>query len=273
MPAPASTLRRTAAVAALLAILTGCGTTGRPAQQTIWIETPDCAAASCELRNDRGQWTVERTPGSVTVTTSSAPLEVVCRAGELQTSASAPAAVPPVSGGPAVAGGVAGGAAMGAATAGAAAFGGPFVFLTVMAVVVGASAGASAGYLAEAGSRPIAYPERITVPLRCGPGADGAPRIGVTVRGLSDDEAHRAQVPPGSALVVAVAEGSRAAAAGLRAGDLVLRANDVPIDDAARLETLVRALPPDGSLHLQVQRDGSVTEIRIPASSLPAERR
>ena len=273
MPAPASTLRRTAAVAALLAILTGCGTTGRPAQQTIWIETPDCAAASCELRNDRGQWTVERTPGSVTVTTSSAPLEVVCRAGELQTSASAPAAVPPVSGGPAVAGGVAGGAAMGAATAGAAAFGGPFGLLAVMAVLVGASTGASVGWLAEAGSRPIAYPERITVPLRCGPGADGAPRIGVTVRGLSDDEAHRAQVPPGSALVVAVAEGSRAAAAGLRAGDLVLRANDVPIDDAARLETLVRALPPDGSLHLQVQRDGSVTEIRIPASSLPAERR
>jgi S1-C subfamily serine protease len=264
MSGPTSTLCRLACAATVLAALQGCGTTGRPTQQTIWIETPDCASASCELSNGRGRWTVERTPGSVTVTTSSAPLEIVCRAGELQTSASAPAAVPPVSGGPAVAGGVAGGAAMGAATAGAAAFGGPFVFLTVMAVFVGASAGASAGYLAEAGSRPIAYPERITVPLRCGPGADDAPRIGMTVRGLSDDEARRAQVPPGSALVVAVAEGSRAAAAGLRAGDLVLRVNDVPIDGAARLETLVRALPPDGSLSVQVQRDNTAITLRVP---------
>jgi S1-C subfamily serine protease len=264
MPGPASTLRRLSCLAVLLAALQGCGTTGQPAQQSIWIDTPECASASCELRNDRGQWTLERTPGSVTVTTSSAPLELVCRAGELQTSASAPAAVPPVSGGPAVAGGLAGGAAMGAATAGAAAFGGPFGLLAVMAVFVGASAGASVGWLAEAGSRPIAYPERITVPLRCGSGADGALRIGVTVRGLSDDEARRAQVPPGSALVVAVAEGSRAAAAGLRAGDLVLRANDVPIDGAARLETLVRALPPDGSLSLQVQRDNGAITLRVP---------
>jgi len=273
MSGPASTLRRVACVAALLAMLQGCETTGQSMQQSIWIETPDCASASCELRNDRGQWTLERTPGSVKVTTSSAPLEVVCRAGELQTSASAPAAVPPVSGGPAVAGGLAGGAAVGAATAGAAAFGGPFGLLAVMAVLVGASTGASVGWLAEAGSRPIAYPERITVPLRCGPGAEGAPHIGVTVRGLSDDEARRAQVPPGSALVVAVAEGSRAAAAGLRAGDLVLRANDVPIDGAARFETLVRALPPDASLSLQVQRDGSVTEVRVPAPGPPPEGR
>jgi S1-C subfamily serine protease len=264
MPGPASTLCRLSCLVALLAVLPGCGTTGQSVQQSIWIETLDCAAASCELRNDKGRWTLERTPGRVTVTTSSEPLEVVCRAGELQTSASAPSTVPPVSGGPATAGGLAGGAAMGAATAGAAAFGGSFVFLTVMAVLVGASAGAGAGYLAEAGTRTIAYPERITVPLRCGSGADGGPRIGVTVRGLSDDEALRAQVPPGSALVVAVAEGSRAAAAGLRAGDLVLRVNDVPINGAAGLETLVRALPPDGTLSLQVRRDNAAITLRVP---------
>ena len=267
---PASTLRRVACVAALLAMLQGCETTGQSVQQSIWIETPDCASASCELRNDRGQWTLERTPGSVTVTTSSAPLEVACRAGELRSRASAPSTVPPVRGGAAAVGGLVGAGAAGgataAATAGAAAIGmaTPAALIIVAAAVFGGLAGAGIGTGVEAATRAIAYPERITVPLRCGSGADSAPRIGVTVRGLSDDEARRAQVPPGSALVVSVAEGSRAAAAGLRAGDLVLRVNDVPIDGAARLETLVRALPPDGSLSVQVQRDNTAITLRVP---------
>jgi len=265
----ASTSCRAVGIVLLPILLFGCGTTGQPVQQSVWVETPDCAAASCELRNDRGLWTLARTPGRATVTTSQTPLEVVCRAGELRTSATARSAVPSVGGGGAVAGGLVGAGAMGAATAGAAAFGGPFVLLTVMAVMAGAAAGAGAGYLVEAGTRAIAYPERIVVPLRCEVAGEGEPRIGVTVRGLTDEEAHRAQVPVGSALVLTVVEGSRAAAAGLRAGDLVLRVNDVPIDSAARLETLVRALPPDSAVTLQVQRDNAAIELRVP--SAPAQ--
>jgi hypothetical protein len=274
MPAPASTLRRAACVTALLATLQGCATTGQPAQQSIWIETPDCQSASCQLRNDRGQWTLEHTPGRVTVTTSSAPLEVACRAGELSSHASAPSTVPPVGGGAAAAGGLAGAGALGAATAGAAAFGGPFVLLTVMAVVAGATAGYGVGHSAEAATRVIAYPERITVPLRCDVPAGEGRRIGVVVRGPTMEEARHAGLPDASAVrVVSVAEGSPAAAAGLRAGDLLRQANGVPLDSAARLQVLLQAMTPESALVLQVQRDGSVIEVRISAPGAPGEAR
>jgi len=271
---PANAFFRAACVLATPALLAGCATTGQPAQQSVWVETPHCAAASCELSNDRGHWTLERTPGRVTVTTSSAPLELACRAGELSTHASAPSMVPPVRGGAAAAGGLAGAGALGAATAGAAAFGGPFVLLTVMAVVVGASAGAGIGYSAEAATRVIVYPERITVPLRCDEPAGERPRIGIVVRGPTAEEARLAGLPGASALwVVSVVEGSPAAAAGLRAGDLLRQANDVPLDSAARLQALLQALSPGSTLVLQVQRDGSATEVRIPAPGAPGERR
>jgi hypothetical protein len=274
MPGPASSLRGLTCLVALLATLPGCGTTGQPVQQSIWIETPDCASASCELRNDRGQWTLERTPGRVTVTTSSAPLEVACRAGELTTHASAPSTVPPVRGGAAAAGGLAGAGALGAATAGAAAFGGPFVLLTVMAVVAGAGAGYGIGHTAEAATRVMAYPERITVPLRCDMPAGERPRIGVVVRGPTMEEARLAGLPDASAVwVVSVAEGSPAAAAGLRAGDLLRRANDVPLDSAARLQALLQEFPADTALVLQVLRDGAAIEVRIPAPGVPGDRR
>lgn len=263
MPGPASTLRRAACVAALLVMLQGCGTTGQPAQQSIWIETPDCASASCELRNDRGQWTLERTPGRVTVTKSSAPLEVVCRAGEkVHRSTNAPSQEAPVSGGGLAAGAAIGGGAMGAAMVGMGPAG-------VVLIVAATLTGAGVGYAMETESRAYAYPERLAVPLRCEPAAEDRPRIGVTVRGLTDEEARRLRAPAGSALVVAVAEAGRAAAAGLRTGDVVLRANGAPVDSAARLEALVRALAPESTLTLQVRRDGALVEARLLPAVVP----
>ena len=47
-------------------------------------------------------------------------------------------------------------------------------------------------------------------------------------------------------------------------GDLVLRVNGVSIDSAARLETIVRALPPDSTVLLQVKRDNAAIELRVP---------
>ena len=270
----ANVLFRGACAVAMPALLGGCETTGQSVQQSIWIETPDCASASCELRNDRGRWTLERTPGRVTITTSSAPLELACRAGELSTHASAPSTVPPVRGGAAAAGGLAGAGALGAATAGAAALGGPFVMLTVMAVVAGATVGYGIGHSAEAATRAMAYPERITVPLRCDLPAGEGPRIGILVRSPTTEEAHRAGLSDASAVwVVAVTEGSPAAAAGLRAGDLLRQANGVSLDSAARLQALLHMLPPGSALVLQVQRNRSVTEVRIPAPGAPGERR
>jgi hypothetical protein len=262
MPGPASSLRGLTCLVALLATLPGCGTTGQPVQQSVWIETPDCASASCELRNDQGRWTLERTPGRVTVTTSPAPLEVICRAGELRTSASAPSTLPPASGGGLAAGAAIGGGAIGAAMVGMGPAG-------VVLIVAATLTGAGVGHAVEAESKTFAYPERIAVPLRCEPAAEDRPRIGLTVRGLTDEEARRLRAPAGSALVVAVAEAGRAAAAGLRAGDIVLRANGAPVDSAAQLEALVRALAPESTLTLQVRRDGALAEVRLLPAAVP----
>jgi hypothetical protein len=207
----ASTRCRVARAAVLVLVLQGCGTAGKPAQQLVWVETPRCAAASCERRNDRDQWTLQRTPGRVTVTTSPGPLEVVCRAGPLQSSASAPSTVPPIGAGSTVAGAAVGAGAMGAATAGAAAVG--MAPVAALLVVVGASAGAGAGRATEVETREIVPPDRIVVPLRCGAAAADGARFGFTVRGLTNEEARHAQLPKADAApVVAVTEGSRAAA-------------------------------------------------------------
>lgn len=259
MAGPASTLRWAGIVAGLLATLPGCGTTEPPPRQSIWIETPECAAASCELRNDQGRWTLERTPGRVTVTTSAAPLDVACRADELSTSARAPSAMPPVRGGGLAAGAAIGGGAMGAAMVGMGPAG-------VVLIVAATLTGAGVGHAVEAESKTFAYPKRIVVPLRC-PADDGRPRLGLMVRGLTEDEARQAQVPAGSALVVAIVDGSRASAAGLRAGDLVLGVDGAPADNAARLEALVRAAPPASVLTLQVRRDGESIEVRLPLAA------
>jgi S1-C subfamily serine protease len=179
-----------------------------------------------------------------------------------------------VRGGAAAVGGLVGAGAAGgataAATAGAAAIGmGPLAAAVIVgAALLGGMAGIGIGAGVDAASRAIAYPERITVPLRCQKPAGESPRIGIVVRAPTAEEVLRAGLPDASAVwVVDVAEGSPAAAAGLRAGDLVLRVNDVPIDDAARLETLVRAAPPASVLTLQVRRDGESIEVRLPLAA------
>jgi hypothetical protein len=259
----ASKLRRAACVVAAAVLATGCSTTGQPVQQSIWIDTPDCPAATCELRNDHGQWALPRTPGRVTVTTLHSPLEVVCRAGELRASSSAPSSLPPAGTRGAAAGAAIGGGAAGAATAGAVAIG--MAPIAAVLVLYGAAVGAGAGQAIEVATRPIGYPERIVVPLRCTEAADG-PRFGFTVRGPSDDEALRAKLPNvEAALVLSVAEGSPAAAAGLRSGDLVTGANGVAIESPARLQALARALPPQYALVLRITRDGAPREVRLVA--------
>jgi len=150
----------------------------------------------------------------------------------------------------------------------------PAAIAIVVAAVFGGLAGAGLGAGAEAATRAIAYPERITVPLRCEKPAGETPRIGIVVRGPTAEEALRAGLPDASAVwVVAVTEGSPAAAAGLRAGDLLRQANGVSLDSAARLQALLHTLPPGSALVLQVQRNGSATEVRIPAPGAPGERR
>lgn len=258
-------VRTTALLAALSVLVQGCAMTGKEAVQTIRVETPGCEHVSCEFSNDRGSWQLPRTPGSVTVTTSHEPLKVSCRSDDgVEVSFAAPSSVPPVTGGAGVAGGVAAGAGVGAAL-GATAL--TFIpLLGVFAVVTGVAVGAVTGTALESSQREIRYPDLITIPMSCHPPgasaqAPGAP-LGLGIRGLPVAQAREVGLGErGGVLVTSVAEGSSAAAAGLRAGDIILAAAGQELRDAGDMEERVIVLTPGAPLTLQVWRDGQVIEL------------
>jgi hypothetical protein len=253
-----------AAAASLLA--GGCASPGKPVTQTVQVETPGCAQATCELSNDRGSWQVPRTPGSVSVTTSTAPLRVSCRADEgARGSAGTPSTVAPATGAGAVAGGVAGGVAVGAAV-GATAL--SFIpVLGVIAVLGGAAVGAATGQMAESHQQALRYPAVISIPMNCaqqaGPALAPALGLGLGIRGMPPAEARAAGLGERSAvLVTRVAPGGPAAAAGLQPGDILLDADGQDLGDAAQLEERVLALAPGASLLLRLRR-GDMTLERV----------
>lgn len=59
--------------------------------------------------------------------------------------------------------------------------------------------------------------------------------------------------------IFAVSEGSAAEAAGLRSGDVVVSVNDVAIDSAAELRSLVGSLAPGTTVAIGFERDGRVS--------------
>lgn len=257
-----SKLASTSMAVALSAAVLGCASPTTPVTQTVRLQTPGCAIASCEVSNDRGSWHLSRAPGSVTVTVSRVPLKVSCRADDsTTTSAMARSSRPATSGAGAVSGGVAGGTVTGAALgATALAFIPP---LGVIAVLTGAGVGAAAGEAAESHSRPLRYPELVSIPLSCS-AADGGstemglkgPGLGLGIRGMTVAEAQANGLGERTAVMVTsvVAEG-RAAASGLLAGDVILAANGQDLGDAADLEERVLAMPQDVPLTLRVWRD------------------
>jgi hypothetical protein len=162
-------LRRSFALTLALAAvwLGGCAApVGEPVWQTVRVETPACAVASCTLSNDQGNWHVERTPADVVLTTSREPLKVVCRSdGDVQEVTNALSSLSGTSGAGAVAGGLAGGAAMGLA-AGSVAL--AFVpALGAVLILAGAGVGASAGSAIEHTQQTVAYPPVISIALSC----------------------------------------------------------------------------------------------------------
>jgi len=253
------------AVLALSLVVQGCASPGKEVTQTVRVETPGCTQASCELSNDLGSWSLARTPGFVTVTASRQPLTVSCRAehGGLGSSAM-PSSLESTSGAGAVAGGVAGGAAMGAVF-GAAAL--SFIpLLGVIVVVSGVATGAVAGSAAEASQRPLRYPDLISVPMDCTPRpalvAGGV--LGLRVRSLTTEECREAGCGEGGAvLLISVAEGGAAAAAGLRSGDLILAAGGRNVGDAAALHELLKSVPPGTPLPLRLWRNGQAIELSV----------
>lgn len=261
-------------VLALAALLCGCATpVGRPITQTVRVETPGCATASCTISNDRGSWRVERTPGEVELISSREPLKVLCRSDDAEGAADTPSSLSGTHGVGAVAGGLAGGAAVGVAVGSVAlAF---IPALGVLLVLTGAALGASAGTAIEHSQQSVAYPPVISIALSCKAPGELATvlrpaRFGVGFRGLSAAEVAALGLGERGALrVTEVSSGSVAEAAGLRRDDLLVEANGQPITDAAQFEVVAAALVPGAALKLKVRRSGEELELTLQLPQAP----
>jgi putative serine protease PepD len=78
------------------------------------------------------------------------------------------------------------------------------------------------------------------------------------VLGVSGDDA-----PEGGAVITSVAEGSAAAEAGLREGDVVTRIGDTRIDGIEKLMATVRSSMPGSTVDVVVVRDGSTETVSV----------
>jgi len=257
-------------IVALCLAAQGCASPEVTATQVVRVETPGCAVARCELSNDRGTWQLTRTPGRVAVLVSGEPLKVSCRAdGETLAATEAAPKRPGTSGIGGAAGGVVGGTAAGAALGGAAlAFIPP---LAVVAIVTGAVAGGVAGNAAESRSQRLRYPGLISIPMSCQAAGDAAPTgngepqsLGLTVRGMTHDEARgQGLVERTAVLVLAVAADGLAAASGLHSGDVLVALDGQDLADAADLEERLLDLPPRSPVTLRIWRDRRIIEVVV----------
>jgi Do/DeqQ family serine protease len=98
-------------------------------------------------------------------------------------------------------------------------------------------------------------PSDEATPVAAVPGADG---FGLRAEPLTPALAERLKVPYGSGMVVVdVAPGGPAEAAGLRRGDVILEVQRQPVSDAADLHRALAAVPPGDSALLYVHRPGA----------------
>jgi S1-C subfamily serine protease len=136
-----------------------------------------------------------------------------------------------------------------------------------MFVVAGAAVGAGVGTAFDEASRYLRYPETIAVPLVCQsvapvPSALAAAPVGIAVRGLTESEAIAAGIAGrGAVIVTQMVTGGRAAQAGLRERDIIVRCNDTEVVDTAQLQAIVRGATPEQALRLRVIREGQALEI------------
>lgn len=274
----ATTRLATAVCATVMAFLPSLGagaSASGAATQTIRIETPGIEGARCELRNDKGTWTLESTPGMVTVATSSQPLEVRC---ELQGTGSplGPTRVTSTKGEGSSSGAVAGavvGAAAAIALGAAAPMFAPMVAGQLLLPAI--SIGAGAGGMVDEASRPASYPEAISVPLvghsrPVDAARLAAARLGIAVRGLTAGETAAAGLAgPGGAIITRTAPGGRADRSGVRVGDIVVACNDAVVSGAAELEAMVRSGEPSEPLTFRIWRGRQLVELVLSNGALP----
>ena len=59
-------------------VAAGCASITSGTEQVVYVETPGCRGATCKLSNNKGVWSVNSTPGAVTVHRAYGRLSVVC---------------------------------------------------------------------------------------------------------------------------------------------------------------------------------------------------
>lgn len=87
--------------------------------------------------------------------------------------------------------------------------------------------------------------------------------LGVSVANLPEGEA--------GVRLVGVDAAGPAANAGLRPGDIVLRVNDLPVNDASALIRAIASVPPGAVEHLRIERDGRISRLSVTVGHRPAE--
>ncbi|WP_300455050.1 DegQ family serine endoprotease [Accumulibacter sp.] len=99
-------------------------------------------------------------------------------------------------------------------------------------------------------------------------------RLGVTIQEVSQSLAESFGLKSSTgALISAVEQGSPAAAAGLQAGDIILRFNDIEVARSADLPPMVSALKPGTRVSLQIWRKGASRDLTLSVGETPVERR
>ena len=89
-------------------------------------------------------------------------------------------------------------------------------------------------------------------------------RIGVAIQDVTPELAESFGLPRASgALVSAVEPDSPAAKAGMEQGDVILRFDGQPVDDASELPRLVAATRPGSRVQLEIHRDGRTRELTL----------
>jgi serine protease Do len=118
-----------------------------------------------------------------------------------------------------------------------------------MVAVLVVAAAVAAPHVRAQGRQPDRPPDLLLLP-------GGGSSIGASVRDLTADEAQKLKAPEG-AYIDDVREGTPAAKAGLKSGDVVVEFDGEKIRSARQLTRVVRETPPDRSVKMTVVRDGS----------------
>ena len=94
--------------------------------------------------------------------------------------------------------------------------------------------------------------------------------IGVTIGNLTSDQKEVYKNQKG-ALIMSVGDGSPAAKAGLKRGDLIIKVNEKSIENANELKNLIGGFEPNSEISVSYERAGSVNAAKIKLSSMDGE--